>query len=347
MAIELTQSTQVGPALLAYLAQRLDVSDLSFAEEPEQVTHGWETYIYTFRLAGAGLEPGWARPLILRIYPGEDQAQKAEGEAAIQRFAAERGYPAPLPLAVEATNDALGRPFMIMERVPGIPMRDRMAGNLATVPRAAALMADAHVALHRLPVDGCTIPSDGLLVDRQFPLISLMLVYLGVELPKDAEEPLAWLKAHKGMVVPEEVSLCHHDFHPLNIMVDDDNRVSVLDWSQAALGDRHSDLARSVVLLRMGILEQESPRLLKRLMTRFRSGPFVWLYLRRYRQQLPIDPERLRYWEAMHAFWMLVSAFAARSVDPSTTGMKPDTASRIPPGSRERLLRYFWRKARP
>ncbi len=346
MAIELSQSTQVGPALLAYLARRLDMSDLSFAEEPEQVTHGWETYIYTFRLAGAGLEPGWARPLILRIYPGEDQAQKAEGEAAIQRFAAERGYPAPRPLAVETTDNALGRPFMIMERVPGIPILDRMAGNPLTVPRSAALMADAHVALHRLPLDGCPLAGDGELVDRQFPLISFMLTHLGLEPPKEAEEPLAWLKAHKGMVIPENVSLCHHDFHPLNIMVDDDNRVSVLDWSQAALGDRHSDLARTVVLLRIGILQSELPSLLKRLMTRFRSGPFVWLYLRRYRQQLPIDPERLRYWEAMHAFWMLVSVFAAESVDPSSTGVKPDTASRIPPGSRERLLRYFWQRAK-
>jgi aminoglycoside phosphotransferase (APT) family kinase protein len=236
---------------------------------------------------------------------------------------------------------------MIMERAPGIPMLDRMARNPAAVPRAAALMADAHVALHRLPVDGCTLPGEGVLVDRQFPLIAFMLAHLGLELPKEAEEPLAWLKAHRGMVIPEEVSLCHHDFHPLNIMVDDDNRVSVLDWSQTALGDRHSDLARTVVLLRIGILQNELPSLLQRLTTRFGSGLFVWLYLRRYRQQLPIDPERLRYWEAMHTFWPLVTLWNPEFLAPSTArpGPKPDTP--MPPGLYERMLRYFWQKARP
>ena len=45
--------------LLAYLAGRLDASGLTFAETPEQITHGWETFIYTFRLAGDGLTKSW------------------------------------------------------------------------------------------------------------------------------------------------------------------------------------------------------------------------------------------------------------------------------------------------
>ena len=60
--------------LLAYLAGRLDAPALTFAEAPEQITHGWETFIYTFRLAGDGLGASWTAPLILRVYPGADSA---------------------------------------------------------------------------------------------------------------------------------------------------------------------------------------------------------------------------------------------------------------------------------
>jgi len=320
------------------------VSDLQFAEEPDQVTHGWETYIYTFRFKGDGLEPDWAQPLILRIYPGDDQEERAKQEAAVQRFAAERGYPAPRPLALETSDDALGHPFMIMERAPGVPMLDRMAGNPAAALGLAALMADTHVALHRLPVDGCPLPSNGSLVDRLFAGYEDLLAQFGLELPKEAEEPLAWLKAHKAMVMPEELSLCHHDFHPLNIMVDDDERVGVIDWPGAALGDRHSDVARTLVLLRTAPIDP--PRLIEKLMTRFGRGILIWLYLRRYRRELPLDPERLRYWEATHAFEWLIAVRAIESVDPTPAGLKPDIRDRIPAGHFERLLRYFWQRAR-
>ncbi len=344
MAIDLSQSTQVGPALLTYLSRRLGVSDLEFAQQPEQVTHGWETYIFTFHLSGTGLDSGWAQPLILRIYPGDDQAERAEQEAAIQRFAAERGYPAPRPLALEAAEDALGRPFMIMQRAPGVPMLDRMAGKPAAVPRAAALMADAHVALHRLPVDGCPLPSDGSLVDRLFASYEDLLAQFDLNLPPEAEKPLDWLKAHKDMVMREDVSLCHHDFHPLNIMVDGDERVSVLDWPGAALGDRHSDVARTLVLLRTAPIDP--PRLIEKLMTRFGRGIFIWLYLRRDRRELPLDPERLRYWEAMHAFEWLLEVRAIESVNLAAAGVKPGIRDRIPAGHFERMLHFFWQRAR-
>ena len=344
MAIDLSASEQVGPALLEYLAARLGVAGLQFAEPPEQITHGWETYTYSFRIVKAGREPAWAEPLILRIYPGDDQALKAEQEAAIQRYAAGRGYPAPRPLAAETDPSILGRPFMIMERARGEPMLDLMAASPTKAVRFAALLADTHVALHRLPVDGCPLPSDGSLIDRQLTFVRETLTQLGLELPADARTALCWLQAHKDAVMEEEVALCHHDFHPLNIMVDGEERVTVLDWPMSALGDRHSDIASTVVLLRTAPIDP--PRLIERLLARFGRGIFVWLYLRRYRRHLPIDAERLRYWEAFRAFVWWVELFAFESVDLALLGVKPDTAARIPAGHLVAIQRYFWRRAK-
>lgn len=344
VAIDPSRPDCVGPALLEYLTGQLGVSELGFAEPPEQISVGWETYIYALRLTGDGLDPAWARPLILRIYPGADQGPRAEQEAAVQRFAVERGYPAPHPLAVETTADALGRPFMIMERASGVAMLERMAGHPVAAFRFAALMADTHVALHRLPVEGCPLPSEGALVERCLAYFRQVIADCGLQLSDEAEEALNWLDARKGAVIPEDASFCHNDFHPLNIMVDEDRRITVVDWPGAALGDRHHDIASTLVLLRTAPVEASN--LVERLMVRFGRGLFVWLYLRRYRQQLSIDPERLRYWEALRAFEWWVMVTAIQSPSPAAVGVKPDTAQRIPAGHLALLRSYFWQRAR-
>ena len=344
MAVNFARAEEVGPALLRYIEACTKISGIDYAEPPEAIVHGWETYIFSFLLRGDGLDRAWTRPLILRVYPGADQGPKAEREAAVQRFAVERGYPAPRPLAVETDSGVLGLPFMVMERAPGEPMLDRMTKHPLSVGRLARLMADMHVALHELPVNGCPLPSDGSLIERSAREFEELAGRSGLELPSDVQRAFDWLLAHRSAVIPEEVSLCHHDFHPLNLLVDDEGGVTVLDWPSAALGDRHSDIASTLVLLRTAPAEPRS--FLERIMLRFGRGVLVWFYLRRYRQQLPIDRERLRYWEAVRSFewWMRLTAFEAGGS--AAVGVKEETAERIPLGHVNRMRRYFWQRAR-
>lgn len=343
-AFDLGSAKAVGPALLAYLSERLGVSGLHYQEAPEQISHGWETYIYAFRLAGDGIASAWAAPLILRIYPGEDQAEKAEQEAAVQRFAAEQGYPTPRPLLVETDERRLGRPFMIMERSPGLPLLERVSGDPIASLRAAGTLADAHVALHRLPVEGCPLPSDGPLVERTLDEIRQSAQRFGYRLTDEMERGLVWLEANKGTVIPEETSLCHGDYHPLNLLVDDDGAPTLIDWPGARLGDRHSDVANTLVVLRTAPIDPES--FWERFLAFIGRGLFAWLYLRRYRRQLPLDNRRLRYWEAARSFEWRVFVAAMKERGGLAVGAKADTAGRVPEGQGERLRRYFWKRAR-
>src|SRR5438552_1470466 len=61
-------ASAVAVPLLAYLQQRLGVRELTYSAPPAPVNDGWETYLYSFRLRGAGLPPAWDRPLMLRIH---------------------------------------------------------------------------------------------------------------------------------------------------------------------------------------------------------------------------------------------------------------------------------------
>ena len=71
MAIDPSQADQVASALLAYLADHLGVAGLRFAEPPQPIGRGFDTYIYAFRLEGDGLDSAWAgrSPTLAALVP--------------------------------------------------------------------------------------------------------------------------------------------------------------------------------------------------------------------------------------------------------------------------------------
>lgn len=342
MPVDPFDAQQVSDGLLDYLRTHVAHDGLRFAEQPERIGRGMDTHIYAFRVEGGGVNGAWAGPLVLRLYHSARQGEKAAREAAVQRFAVERGYPAVPPLVIERIAEPLGLPIMVMARAPGVPMLERMGPNLLAVARLLAKMAELHVALHRLPVAGCPLPSEGPLVERRLQELRALTDCAAGEGLGDA---LRWLEAHKGSVIDEEASLCHDDFHPLNILVADDGAPTVLDWSDAAVGDRHSDVARTLAIFHIAWIAAESR--LERLVLRLGRGFLAACYLRPYKRQLPVDPVRLRYWQALHAFqgWRLVVDLQ----DPgglSSPEARRDSVQRLPASLLPELRDYFWRKTR-
>ena len=348
MPIDPSDAEQVAPALLAYLRDRLGLPGLALAEAPEEVTYGLTTYTYFFRLAGPGLDGEWAAPLVLRVFPFPDQAPQAEREAAAQRFAADSGYPAPRPLAVETANDALARPFIVMERLPGVTMLDKLGANLGAnlgaATRLMEKMADLHVALHRLPFEDGSLTYEGPLIERALPAYREQIESFGL---RALEEPYSWLEQHRDMVLPEELSFCHNDFHPFNLVVDDDERVGVVDWQNAGIGDRHLDVAWPLVLMRTASPEPRklAERLIAPIARRFITPHFVRKYLARYQDQIDLDPDRLRYWEAFRAFGMWARIEDPRAAGGMFVAQKQRPEDRFDGGFPGRLKRYFWARA--
>jgi aminoglycoside phosphotransferase (APT) family kinase protein len=54
-------------------------------------------------------------------------------------------------------------------------------------------------------------------------------------------------------------SILHLDYHPLNVMTDGRGITGVLDWANAAIGDRRADLARTVTIMRLAPLPPGGP----------------------------------------------------------------------------------------
>ena len=81
----------------------------------------------------------------------------------------------------------------------------------------------------------------------------------------------------------------------------------VLDWSDADLGDRHCDVARSLLIFWIAPIIAEST--VERIALRLSRGYLQWQYQRAYERHVELDADRLAYWKALQAFggWQLVT----------------------------------------
>ncbi len=339
MAVNPANPAEVADALRQYVADKLHVSGIIYLEPPTPLGRGMDTRIYSFHLNADGLGPQWSAPLVLRLYTSEDQAEKAQKEADVQSFAASQGYPAVEPLLFDRQAAEFGLPIMVMPRVDGKPMLDIVTASPLAVGRLLRQMADLQVALHALPTADCPL-------ERGAPLVERKLVELRGDHTGDADQAraLEWLEQNKATVAMEEVVLCHGDFHPLNILADESGAANVLDWSDAALGDRHFDVARSLLVFWIAPIIAENA--LERIALRAARGYLQWQYLRSYRRLHPIDDHRLAYWKALHALgaWQLVTRVQDPQGDLADLA-REDSVARLPTDLATQLQRLFWKLA--
>jgi aminoglycoside phosphotransferase (APT) family kinase protein len=57
-----------------------------------------------------------------------------------------------------------------------------------------------------------------------------------------------WLESHKTMAEVQP-SVVHLDFHPTNVFLGDDGRLSVIDWSQISVSDYRADLTWTLMIM--------------------------------------------------------------------------------------------------
>jgi aminoglycoside phosphotransferase (APT) family kinase protein len=115
--------------------------------------------------------------------------------------------------------------------------------------RLPIVLADAQARLHRLDPAPIERALEAAGVAR--PDVPTMLASL-----REASEALgradlvaaaAWLQTNQRSAGGEVA--CHGDLHPFNVLVDDDGRVTVLDWSAALLAPNSYDLAFTSLVL--------------------------------------------------------------------------------------------------
>jgi aminoglycoside phosphotransferase (APT) family kinase protein len=232
---------------------------------------------------------------VARTHKTVEEAAVARREAAIQEWCVDQAYPAPRVIAVFDPGELGDLPVQVMQRGPDATLLDAVKRAPWRAPKLVDRLAALQVQLHALPVDRWPEPDgDGLAARR----LRLVRRWLAAHDDADLRAALTRVEPLLPELDASPRVACHGDFHPLNVLVDGDESM-VVDWTDAALGDRHGDVARTHLLFHFGAALATSNRAAKALM----GASQGWLskrFLTAYQRAVPLDAERLRKWEAVH-----------------------------------------------
>ena len=174
----------------------------------------------------------WIGETVVKVLRPDIPRHWASIEADITRRVHAAGLPVP---ATEGVVEVDGRSAVVLERISGPTMWERMRDAPEEVPRLIDILVGLQAELHSTTVRG--LPD----LARRLGSKIDEAVQLTASERQEAQALLATL--------PRGKVLCHGDIHPANIIVAERGMV-ILDWFDAATGFAMADRVRSSLLMR-------------------------------------------------------------------------------------------------
>lgn len=222
----------------------------------------------------------WNDHHVLKLYREWCPPRWIEEEAQVASAVHAAGIPSP---AADEIVEVDGRRGLIYERIEGISMLQDMNARPWTILKHARSLADLHVQIHKLSIAGLPSYKDGMQhAITQTP-------HLTEDLRNKA---LSVLEA-----LPDGKQLCHGDYHPGNVIVTKNGPI-VIDWMTARRGSPWADVARTSMILSIGVKsagKQVRPLIQMAILLYHRA------YLRRYCSLIPDPNNELKRWSPVIA----------------------------------------------
>lgn len=220
----------------------------------------------------------WGDSKILRLLRDPTRRTHVQWEAAAMQTARDRGLPVP---AVYGVEEVMGRPGIIMERVDGTDLLTQISSRPWTLWKAGDILGEVHARLH-------STPASERLPDLRPRITERITTH--PEIPA----PLAKFATDALKGLPDGDRMCHFDFHPANVLMSPNGPV-VIDWTGVKRGDHHADVARAVLILKLGEPPESAPAHLK-LLARFGRTMLLRRYLSAYRRHGQLDDALVNRW---------------------------------------------------
>ena len=220
----------------------------------------------------------WEDGRVLRLLRDPARRAGVQWEAAAMQTARSRGLPVP---EIYGITEVMGRPGIIMERVDGTDLLTQISARPWTLWKAGDILGEVHARLHSTTASERLPELRARLAER---------ITGRAEIPK----PLASFATDALKDLPDGDRMCHFDFHPANVLMSPKGPV-VIDWTNVKRGDHHADVARAVLILKLGEPPEAAPAHLK-LLARFGRAMLLGRYLRSYRRHGQLDDALVDRW---------------------------------------------------
>ncbi len=194
--------------------------------------------------------------LWFKIYHPYEDVRPYVREFQVLRSLARVGFPVPPVYLCECDSFFLGYPFLIMRKEK---VRQESVNKLnyfaATLARLHNLKVD------ELEINSLRFPRDGSVFakERQICLKNFLNEtrhYKGIK--KDFNFAIKWLESNAPDNNCPRYCLVHGEYHPGHTLLTDDNRLEVIDWEGAQIGDPAFDVGYAYHLVKLMYNEENS-----------------------------------------------------------------------------------------
>lgn len=229
----------------------------------------------------------WGEGRILKLLRPGFPANLIQQEEAVTTAIYQAGISAPKIYEVVEVN---GRPGIVYERIDGPSMIEDLERHPFRLREHAALLARLHSGIHTYTYS--PVPEGA---PRQKMILAQQIQSAEV-LPSTVRSTVINLLNS----LPDGNTLCHNDFHPLNVLMGPSGAV-IIDWESASLGNPCADVARTVMTLGLGRPAEGFPNQFVEKVSVWYLRTFISAYLASYRSFTHNRLEDLRAWQTVQA----------------------------------------------
>jgi aminoglycoside phosphotransferase (APT) family kinase protein len=212
---------------------------------------GWESELYSFTLRYQEEQILQAKPTILKMYRGKSGTKKAIGEFYGMQQLWHYQYPVPHVQQLMLDDSLFGASCVLMEKVTGqsmygIMQQISLQDGAPLIGRFCELLVDLHALDWEAFVLDPSQYASAVLVGRKLAATRL---FIEQTVPDLFEPVLVWLQARSQHLTQIAPSVVHGDFHPENVLLNEQGEVSVIDWTQIEVSDFRFDLAWTLTIV--------------------------------------------------------------------------------------------------
>jgi len=218
-----------------------------------RISDGWENEVYSFTVEHGKPTERTSNHLILRIYPGEFASRKTKREFDGMEKLHQLGFPVPEVLMLGLDDFPFEKPFVIMEKIDGRSMGSAIdEADDEKRQELITLFCSIFVDLHAL--DWRAFASDPSVYETEDPnaFVNRWISWAQERIDRhqkgEFQPVLDWLRERSSDILCKRLSVIHFDYHPYNVLLQNDGRAFVIDWTNIDIADFRLDLAWTILL---------------------------------------------------------------------------------------------------
>ncbi|WP_379127777.1 phosphotransferase family protein [Paenibacillus sp. sgz500958] len=214
---------------------------------------------------------------VVKLYRDEIPEDQIRREFEISQYVYNQGIGTPKPIEIVTIEGRMG---IVFQRIEGLSLLTYMGKQPWKIGGYATSMAELHHSLHKLEA----APGIG----RQKEILRHNIIGAPILSVEEKSDIIAYLDK-----LPEGNKLCHGDFHPDNVLLDE--RMSVIDWMTGYAGEPAGDAARSVVMFSIGSMPPGTSFITK-LMIGIGRSRLTKRYVKEYLKRSGISYKEINQW---------------------------------------------------